>query len=242
MSETNQAPEAQPSADAPATPAAAPAAPAAAPAARKQPAAQQPARAPAPKAGAAAPVMHMPRNRHDVAFRHDVFKADVQKCVRNYSYEFMKFEKVEQEHTHIYHSHNNSGRKLTRTNSSCNHWHNVEHHVDPVTGATRAVCGPPMHEVTKTSETGRSYTVVEQVSFEEEITVGEDAGKIKKHVDNHRHEFLYIGSEDLSPAGISSALKEQRALATAMGMSLDPSSIKDNTPAAMTPADGADIR
>lgn len=229
MSEENQNPS-TPAPEAPAT--ATPAAP------KRQAAAPQASKAPAKAAG---PVMAMPRNRHEISFRHDVFKSDIKKCLKNMSYEHLKFEKLEVEHVHIFHSHKNDGRRLTRTNSSNGHWHNVEHIVDEHTGATRAVCGPPMHEVTKVSETGRTFTVVEQVSFAEEITVGEAAGQKRTHVDDHRHELIYIGSEELSPAGIASALKEQRALAAAMGMNLDPSAVKDNSPKPMNPGDGASI-
>lgn len=186
------------------------------------------------------PKLHAPKNRLEIAFRHDVFKSDIKKCLRNMSYEHLKFEKLEVEHVHVYHSHKNDGRRLTRTNSACGHWHNIEHIVDPDTGGTMAVCGPPMHEVTRVSETGRTYTVVEQVSYDEEITVGERAGTKKVHKDDHRHEMLYVGSEELSPAGIASSLKEQRALATAMGMSIDPSAVKSTSPAPLTPAEQAE--
>lgn len=208
---------------------------------------QAPKHQPSPKAPAgspAAPVqskMAMPRNRHDVAFRHDVFVSDVKKCIKNVSYEFMKFERVDVEHKHIYHSHNNNGKKLHRTNTSNGHWHNVEHYVDPVTGATMAKCGPAMHEVTKTTARGNVITVIEPVSFEHELEVGENKGEVVKVIDNHTHELEYLGSEDLSPLGIQNGLKEQRALAAAMGINIDPKAVKDNTPAPMSPADGATI-
>lgn len=185
--------------------------------------------------------MSMPRNRHEMSFRHDVFMSDVQLCIRNLSFQDKVLMRENVEHKHAYHSHNNQGRKLTRTGQACDHWHNVEHFVDPVTGATKAVCGPAMRKTTKVSPTGRTFDVVEPVYFEEEVVSGEDVGQVRKVVDNHRHELNYIGSEELSPAGIASAQKEQRALAQAMGITIDPASVQDKTPAAMTPADGATI-
>lgn len=185
--------------------------------------------------------MAMPRNRHDVSFRHDVFKSDVKTCITNTAYEKYVLHRVDVEHAHVYHSHNSSGKKNTRTNSACGHWHQVEHYVDPETGATIAKCGPAMREVDKLSPTGKTYRVIEQAYFEEEIVSGEGAGSVRKVVDNHTHNLEYLGSEDLSPLGIQNALKEQRALAATMGISIDPQAVKDNTPAPMNPADGASI-
>lgn len=183
----------------------------------------------------------MPRNRHDVSFRHDVFVSDVKQCIRNTSYEAMKLVRVDVEHKHVYHSHNNQGKKLNRTGSACGHWHYIEHYVDPTTGATLAKCGPAMNEVTKMSPTGRTYSVIEAVNFEEEVLSGPMQGQVRKVVDDHRHEMNYLGYEELSPLGIQNGLKEQRALAAAMGISIDPQAVRDNTPAPMTPADGATI-
>ena len=187
------------------------------------------------------PHMAMPRNRHDMHFRHDCFWASVEKCIQNNSFEFMKLTREDVEHRHVYHSHSNQGKKLTRTGSNCGHWHSIEHYVDPSTGATMAKCGPAMRETTKLSPTGRTYSVLEPVYFETEIVTGPDAGSIAKVVDNHTHQMEYRGSEELSPQGISDSLKDQRALAATMGINIDPQAIKDNTPAPMSPADGANI-
>lgn len=196
---------------------------------------------PKPAPAVAKPQMAMPRNRHDLSFRHDCFWASVAKCIQNNSFEYMRLNQEDVEHRHVYHSHNSSGKKLTRTGSNCGHWHSVEHYVDPTTGATMAKCGPAMREATKMSPTGRTYAVIEPVYFEREVMTGERAGTTEKVVDNHTHELEYRGSEELSPQGINDALKDQRALAATMGINIDPQAVKDNTPAAMSPADGANI-
>lgn len=237
MSEQNQEAQA-PQADAPAA---------------AEPAAKAPTkpRAPAPErpkpAVAAAQVVPQVapapkiRSRHDVSFRHDAFISDNKECFRNISYEHLKPNLVRVDHKHIFHSHSNNGRVLSRTGSACGHWHNVEPYIDPVSGELKAKCGPAMHEVTILTQTGRTVTRIEPVSFEEEILVGENAGGTRRIVDDHTHELNYIGSEELSPQGIQKALKEQQAEAAAMGIVLGANSIKDNTPAPMTPSDGATI-
>ena len=233
------APPAQPSVPSPQQPAASE------PAKGRQASSPRPPANKGPAASTSAPVgrtpqASMPRNRHDVGFRHDVFKSDVKKCIRNTSFRALVLERVDVDHVHIYHSHNNQGRKNRRTGQACGHWHDVEHVVNP-DGSTYAKCGPAMHEVTKVSPTGRTYNVVERVSFEEEIMSGEGQGQVRTIVDNHTHELVYIGSEDLSPTGIQSQLQNERALAAAMGITIDPSAVKDNSPAPMHPADGATI-
>lgn len=198
---------------------------------------QQPKQA-APQPAAVAPKI---KNRHDVAFRHDVFKSSEAECLVNTSYVHLmpKLERVT--HMHIYHSHDSQGKKRHRTGSSNNHWHDVRHFVDPATGEILAQCGPPMHEVQFTGETGLTFSRIEQVSFEQELRSGPDAGKKTKHVDNHTHTMQYEGSEELSRNGITEDLKAQRAEASAMGINLSGGDVKDLTPPLMSPADGASI-
>lgn len=190
---------------------------------------------------AAAPVVRAPvkiRNRHDVSFRHDCFKSSAEECFRNFSYEFLKPKLERIQHMHVYHSHNNSGKVLTRTGSACNHWHDVKTYIHPETGEPFAECGPPMHEVTEVTQTGRTVKRVEQVSFDEEIMTGPDAGKIKRLVDDHTHTMEYLGSEELTPAGITKELRSQQAEAAAMGIVLGSGSVTDKSPAPLVPSDG----
>lgn len=195
---------------------------------------------PAPKAASqdpvAAPVAARVRNRHDVHFRHDVFRSDAQNCLRDVGYEYLKPDLLKVPHAHVYHSHDNNGKKLTRTGSACGHWHDVLHYTDPTTGDITAKCGPAMHEVVSLSATGRTISRIEPVCFEKEVLTGDNAGQIMKVMDDHSHVLEYIGSEELSPLGIQNDLKSQQAAAQAMGITLG--GIKDNSPAPLTPGDG----
>lgn len=201
---------------------------------REKPVVQAPPKPSTLSASPSAPVQAQIRNRHDTAFRHDVFMSDAKDAVRNVSFQHLKPELVRVPHKHVYHSHNNQGKKLLKTGSAAGHWHNVEHYVDPRTGEIIAKCGPAMHEVTLVTQTGRVISRVEQVSFEEE----KQNGDIVRHVDDHTHELTYLGSEELSPLGIQKDLKEQRAAAAAMGISFGQESVTDNTPKPLTAADG----
>jgi len=232
MSDETQKPQDQTQAANPATPAE--------PKARQKP---QPQPRPAAQAAAPAPSMQLqaPRFRNEVSFRHDVFKTDVQKCIRNTSFKALHLERVDVDHVHIYHSHSNQGKKLSRTGQAVGHWHDVEHYVCPKTGATSAKCGPAMHKIQKVSKTGMVYEVTEQVSFEIEVTSGPNAGQTMRVVDNHTHELHYVGSEQLSQKGIQEAQQADRAAAAAMGVSLGADAVKDNTPPPMAPTDGATI-
>lgn len=181
------------------------------------------------------------RNRHDVSFRHDVFMSSEEECVRNVGYEHLKPMLVKQRHKHVFHSHNNQGKKLSRTGSMLGHWHDVEHYVD-ANGDIKAKCGPPMHEVTiQDEETGLIFTRIEQVGFEELIKTGANAGKRVIHQDQHTHTLEYLGSEELNTLAINQKLKEERAEAAAMGINLGQGDVIDTTPKPMTPADGATI-
>lgn len=205
---------------------------------RAQPAA--PAKPKAPASSPDAPVAAVqPRikNRHDLEFRHDVFKSDPQKCIRDVGYEYRKPMIVHVDHVHIFHSHNSNGKPQQRTNTACGHWHNVTQEMDSE-GNLKAICGPAMEERTITTDSGRSVTKILPVYIEEEVLVGEDAGAIRRHIDEHRHDFHYEGSEDLSPQGIARALKEEQPLAAAMGISLGAGSVQDNTPQPLRASDG----
>lgn len=227
----NQQPEVQ--AAQPAAPAA-PAAPANRKSSEKKQASQQPA------ATKAQPRVNI-RNRHEATFRHDVFVSTEADGIRNVGYEHLKPMLTRHKHKHIYHSHNNQGRKLNRTGSMIGHWHEVEHYVDSE-GNIRAKCGVPLHEVTyQDEETGLVYTRIEQVSFEELIKTGPNAGKRYKHVDDHTHELEYLGSEELNPRRITEQLKNEREEAAAHGIIIAPGAVKDTSPAPMSPADGVTL-
>lgn len=204
----------------------------------KPPAGNTPAASPAAPVARVAPLV---RNRHDVAFRHDVFRSDNKEALRDVSYKHMQPDLQKIAHAHVYHSHSNSGKKNTKTGSACGHWHNVEHYDDPVTGQITAKCGPAMHEVqVQIEDTNEFFTKVEPVSFIKiDRSGGENTGKKIRIMDDHTHVLEYLGSEDLSPSKIKNDLESQRAEAAAMGVAVG--GVTDNTPKPMSAADGASI-
>lgn len=231
MSEQNQAPAAP---AAPATPSTKE---------RKQQNLEAKVAAAAPKASEAktAPVALKTRNRHAVAFRHDIFVTDPKDCLKNVSYKNLQPQLEKVPHKHIFHSHTNNGKAMNRTGSAAGHFHYVEQWVD-AEGNIRAKCGPAMHEVQHAAENGMVFTRIEPVSFKQLLMSGERQGDTVLLVDDHTHALEYIGSENLNPQQIKEELERQQALAATMGISLGRGSVQDMTPPAMSPTDGASIK
>lgn len=179
----------------------------------------------------------VPRNRHATTFRCDVFKTDVQICLKDVGYEHLKPMIEKLTHQHIYRTYNSMGKKLTRTNSSNGHWHEIE--VTPMAdGSVTVKCGPPMVEQIIVTKAGKQIKKIVQNAIEEEL----EDGRIRRMVDDHRHELIYIGSEELSPQGVKKELEAQQSLAKTMGIVLNQQMVKDNTPEPLTAADGASVR
>jgi hypothetical protein len=198
----------------------------------------------APAQAAPAPINNnRGRNRHAIAFRHDVFVTDAKDCLKNVSYKALdpKLEPVP--HKHIFHSHTNNGKAMNRTGSAAGHFHYVEQYTDSV-GNICAKCGPAMHEVQHVAEDGSVYSRIEPVTFKKIQRGGTDQerGKTVLIADDHVHTLEFIGWENLNPQQIKEELEKQQSLAATMGISLGQGSIQNNTPEPMSPADGASIR
>lgn len=181
------------------------------------------------------------RNRHAVAFRHDIFVSDAKDCLKNTSYKLLQPELHPVPHKHIFHSHTNNGKPMNRTGSAAGHFHYVEQWVD-ADGNIRAKCGPAMHEVQIAAENGMVFNRIVPVTFDKIVMSGENAGQKLAIADDHTHQLEYIGSENLNPAQIKEELERQQALAATMGISLGKGSVQDMTPPPMSPADGASIK
>lgn len=210
--------------------------PAAAP--KRQPAAAKPTQAQA--SADAPPAAVKPRflNRHDKAFRLDLFKCSVAIMKKNESFVHKKPQLVDLEHTHIYRSHSGSGQKKIETHKMGGHFHYVEQSTDPVTGLPVAKCGPPMMEMVFMGEDGNTYTRIEQVAYEKINASGPHAGQTTKIVDTHTHEMEYLGSEELSGTILKQQMEADKAAAAAMGVTINPGSVQGNTPRPLTAADG----
>lgn len=181
------------------------------------------------------------RNRHAVAFRHDIFVSDSKDCLKNVSYKSLQpqFEKVP--HKHIFHSHTNNGKAMNRTGSGAGHFHYVEQWVDK-DGNLRAKCGPAMHEIQVAAPNGMVFNKIAPVTFEKLIMSGEQTGETVLVADDHTHELEYVGSENLNPAQIKEELEKQQALAAAMGVSLGRGAVQATGAEAMNAADGLDVK
>lgn len=176
-------------------------------------------------------------NRHDVSYRHDVYKLEPKAMMKNVSYVHLEPDLQSLDHSHIFHSHNDRGQRKTKCESMGGHWHEIETYVDKQ-GNLKAKCGPALEEKVTMGNTGKTYTTIVPRSFEKEIKAGEHAGQVMKIVDDHVHEVTYLGSEQLSGKIIREQLKEDKAVAAAMGAVIAPGSVKGTSPKPLTPADG----
>lgn len=139
------------------------------------------------------PQSFSPVYKHQLTFRHDLFKADVAKMKKNVSYTFGHPRIEEIEHVHHYHSHNSFGKPQKYTNTVGGHFHEVT--FDPQTN--KISCGPPLQSKSKKLKTGRIKQVIETVQFYDEMSDAE--GRADYIVDKHTHEMVYKFSEELSP-------------------------------------------
>lgn len=125
---------------------------------------------------------------------HHVFKAMQQFFLKDLSFgqENLRIDKIE--HVHHYHNVNSMGHAQKYTTMVGGHFHEVTWNVDPKTGEPVAKCGPAMKKITKNTPRG-TKTSVEPLKFFN-----------KDHQqwfhDDHIHEMMYLGSDELSTAHI----------------------------------------
>jgi hypothetical protein len=141
-------------------------------------------------------------------FRHDLFKSDVKKFLKNLSFSKGKVEIVGIEHTHIFHSHSSQGVPLKYTNAVGGHYHAVTVSVDP-DGTLRAKCGPPLRNAVKKKPSGQKKVVVPVKWHNEEADM--DNGQSEWVEDTHTHDFTYIASEFLSVEKVKQTQDANRA-------------------------------
>ncbi len=131
----------------------------------------------------------------DMVFRHDLFELEEAIGKKNLT-PYAKNVKIEEvPHRHFFHSHDTRrGKKLTQTFEKQGHFHKVDvtYHKD---GTISAICGPPLREQVITDENG-DVTGVEVVPVK-----FRDKTKRMDIIDNHTHECVYMGSQEMSING-----------------------------------------
>lgn len=142
-------------------------------------------------------------------FRHDLYKGDVKKYLRNVSYKKDAPDLVPIEHTHIYHTYDSRGKPQSFTSTTGGHFHEVSVGPDGV-----VKCGPPMRWGYKKGRDGNQVKRKEPLKWFDKYATDHAKEWIE---DTHTHEFEYIHSEELSPNKIKDAqMQTQAAIAASM--------------------------
>lgn len=145
-------------------------------------------------------------------FRHDLYKSDVKKFMRNTSFKRGIITIVEIEHAHIFHSHNSQGKVQEYTSTVGNHFHKVTTSIDE-DGNLIAECGPALRQISKKKPSG-SKRVIEPVKWMDYDGDGPEDGTVI--LDTHTHSFEYQGSETLSGTKVAAIQsRTQAAIAAA---------------------------
>lgn len=177
-------------------------------------------------------------------FWHDRFKSDTKKLIKCIFDRDVKAtggqvpEDIKEfDHQHMFHSHDSNGRPQTTCVAVGGHYHHIQTHDDQGNqlvdkdGRPRVICGPAMQKV-KIKQGKR------MVSVEREIKYQMQNGELIK--DNHKHEFKYDRSQELSPDKIQQ-LKKQNGQAMRAAFEGQPQ-IEDKTPAPLNKQDGVEIK
>lgn len=136
-------------------------------------------------------------------FRHDLFKASVQKMKKNTSFVFGRPSILELEHTHVFHSYDSKGRPQKFTSTTGGHFHEIQHGVDDE-GNVYAKCGPALQTVVRKGSGGRQIKKIGPI-------VWKDVDNEVEINDNHTHQMTYISSEFLTEQIIGEMQNRNRA-------------------------------
>lgn len=121
-------------------------------------------------------------------FRHDLFKASLEKYKKNLSFRkgVVKIEHID--HIHYFHTFDSNGKAQKFTNTVGGHFHEIRWFTDD-DGVLRAECGPPLTTVYK-KRAGMQKRVIEPVKWEDEE-------HDRMVADEHKHTMEYMWSEEL---------------------------------------------
>jgi hypothetical protein len=135
-------------------------------------------------------------------FRHDKYKLEVSKCLKNKSYTEGQPDIYQMEHVHFFHSHSMEGEPHTRCEMTMGHYHEVETYVD-AEGNMKAKCGPPVKVDVK-------IIAAQAITFDNEPIKFFDARAQKWLQDDHTHEITYKKSEIFNPDKLKAAQQQDQ--------------------------------
>jgi len=173
---------------------------------------------------------------------HHLFKLKVAPMTKNMSWVYRAPTLVEIEHTHFFHSINDTTMQPNRFSTPVGgHFHEVKLDVDPVTGEILgAKVGPPVQWVSRKVAGGRMIRRIERVKWErynenpQEPGINEETGEFESpppgsneaqvltEYDNHTHDLQYLGFEKFNSQ--TKTELRQRETAKVRGLMTGPAS------------------
>lgn len=148
------------------------------------------------------------RIRSQQTIFHHVWKAAQSFFLKDLSFgqEELKLDKIE--HVHHFHNVNSMGHAQKYTTMIGGHFHEVTWNLDPKTGEPVAKCGPALKKITRNTPRGTKTTVEKFKFFNKEHQQWIE--------DDHTHDMLYLGSDELSTAGIQEIQRQNATMIQAM--------------------------
>lgn len=139
---------------------------------------------------------------------HHLFKGQVSKFLKNLSWKKDNPNLTKVEHVHFFHTVNSHGIPQKFTQAVGGHFHEVQWSTDDQ-GNLIAKCGPPLKKVGYPGPDGLTQWVNEEIKFHD--AVGSMGKRGATYVDDHTHEMVYMGSDELSPQSIRQTQTANRA-------------------------------
>ena len=139
-------------------------------------------------------------------FRVDRFESDYKICTLNDAYKDNVFLPLEKNHKHFFNTHTKYGKKLEYSTWQNGHAHEILEVYTDEEGYLKIKCGPCIKKENVTLPNGVKKTVF----YTPEYPYYNDKGDLVKFVDNHTHEFTYMGSNILSADSVREMVARNR--------------------------------
>jgi len=162
-----------------------------------------------PQAAAIEPKFKMKGSR---TIFHHLFRAQLADFLKNKSFKKDQPDITKVPHVHFYHTCNSTGKPQQFTAAVGGHFHEVTWSLDPISGEPVAKCGPPLKKVALPGPDG--LTVYENQPIEFLDKVGSMGKRGRLIVDEHTHDMLYEGTDEITSDKIRETQGATRAALT----------------------------
>lgn len=154
--------------------------------------------------------------REHVQVQHHLFKSDVSKMLKNVSFIPGSPSIQQVEHVHFFHSINSGGAKQKYTSEIGGHFHEIKWGLDADGYPTILECGPALKKISKRGRNGLPVSQIVQIKYPNENKENDKDPDV--YVDNHVHNFNYLGTDHISTGKITEIQKSNAAALREMGV------------------------